>query len=254
MLGYRSLRAAAYALCAYGILGLLIGAAMLVVGLSTFSRIAALSTTLERERSSLVQSLRTASTTLGDTATTTTDFQSSVTTARGAADQASKLANDSAGNFRDLGNSMRSLNVLGLQPLTSIAPQFDNSADQLQQLAITLGTSRDALTINGNDIQRVSTDLQQLQGQLNTVADSLNQPGVLGLDNQSMLPFQIAIYGMSLLVLLQSAFSIVLGVVLYRIQRALGSAKLIALPEPLAEEVRTATTSESVVLPYRARG
>jgi hypothetical protein len=227
---------------------------MLVVGLATFNRVAALSSTLEHERLALVQSLRTASTTLGDTATTTADFQQSVTTARGAADQASKLANDSAGNFRDLGSSMRSLNVFGLQPLTGLAPQFDNSADQLQQLAITLGTSRDALTTNTSDIQRVSTDLQLLQGQLNAVAESLNQPGVLGFDNQSVLPFQIAVYGMSLLVLLQSAFSIVVGVVLYRIQRALGSAKLIALPAPLAEEVRTATTSETVVLPYRVRG
>jgi hypothetical protein len=53
-----------------------------------------------------------------------------------------------------------------------------------------------------------------------------------------MLPFQVAFYGMCLLVFLQSAFSIVAGVVLYRLQRALGTEALFpalgrrALPGP----------------------
>jgi len=47
--------------------------------------------------------------------------------------------------------------------------------------------------------------------------------GVLGFDTQGMLPFQVAFYGMCLLVLLQSGFSIVAGIVLYRLQRALGA-------------------------------
>jgi hypothetical protein len=56
-----------------------------------------------------------------------------------------------------------------------------------------------------------------------------------------MLPFKMAFYGMCLLVILQSAFSIVAGVSLYRLQRALGTEALFpapgrrALPEPSAE-------------------
>jgi hypothetical protein len=134
-----------------------------------------------------------------------------------------------------------------------LSPQFDTSADQLQQLAITLGTTRDALNQNNADIGRVSTDLLQLRQQLNAVAQSLDQPGVLGVDSQSLLPFQFAFYGMCLLVILQSAGSIVVGIVLYRLQRALGTAPLFALPPP--SELRTATTSaeRGSVLPYRAR-
>ena len=75
--------------------------------------------------------------------------------------------------------------------------------------------------------------------QLDAVAASLSQPGVLGMDAQSLLPFQIAFYGMCLLVVLQSAFSIVAGIVLYRLQRALGA-------EPLFPHAirRRATTSD----------
>jgi hypothetical protein len=61
---------------------------------------------------------------------------------------------------------------------------------------------------------------------------------VLGLDAQSLLPFQVAFYGMCLLVIVQSAFSIVAGVVLYRLQRALGGEAL------FPHLSRTATTSD----------
>jgi hypothetical protein len=239
MVGHRFLRSAAVALCAYGILGLFIAAAMLAVGITTFSQVAGLQKTLESERSSLVASIRTVSTTLKDTAGATTNFQQSIDGARNAADQASQLANNSAGNFRDLGTRLAALNVLGIQPLANVAPQFTTSADQLQQLAVALGATRDSLSQNSADVQRVGSDLSRLQSQLDAVATSLSQPGVLGLDPQSLLPFQVAFYGMCLLVIVQSAFSIVAGIALYRLQRALGGV-------PLFPHIKTATTSDAV--------
>jgi hypothetical protein len=241
MVRYRFLRSAAVALCAYGVLGLFISVAMLVVGSTTFGQIQTLQATLENERVALVKSIRTVSGTLQDTAGATADFKRSIDSARGAADQASRLANDSAGSFRDMGTSLGAISILGFQPLAGVAPQFAHSADQLQQLAISLGATRDALAQNGTDVQRVGADLSLLQGQLDIVAASLSQPGVLGLDTRGMLPFQLAFYGMCVLVILQSAFSIVAGVVLYRLQRALGTEALFpalgrrALPEPSAQ-------------------
>ena len=236
MFGYRFLRSAAIALSVYGLLGLVIAAAMLVVGISSFGQVTSLQKTLESERVSLVQSIRTVSGTLHDTAGATTNFQQSIDGARGAADRASLLANTSAGTFRDLGARVGAVSILGIQPLAGLSPQFGDSADQLQQLAISLGGTRDALAQNGSDIQRVGSDLNRLQTQLDAVAASLSAPGVLGLDAQSLLPFQVAFYGMCLLVILQSAFSIIAGIVLYRLQRALGPT------EPLFPRARTATT------------
>jgi hypothetical protein len=238
MFRYRFLRSAAVALGAYGVLGLFIASAMLVVGTTTFGQVTSLQATLESERVALVQSIRTVSGTLHDTAGATTDFQRSIESARSSADQASKLANDSAGTFRDMGSSVAGINVFGFQPLAGLSPQFAHSADQLQQLAISLGVTREALAQNRSDVQRVGTDLNLLQSQLDAVAVSLSQPGVLGLDTKGMLPFQLAFYGMCLLVLLQSGFSIVASVVLYRLQRALGTEALFpalgrrALPAP----------------------
>ncbi len=231
----RFLTVAAVALGVYGVLGLGIAAAMLVVGISTFTQIASLQRTLESERAALVQSIRSVSTTLHDTASATTNFQQSIDRARSAADQGSTLAGTSAATFRSLGADVASVSFLGVQPLAGLAPQFGTSADQLQQLGTQLGATRDALAQNGTDVQHVGSDLNQLQTQLDAVASSLNQPGVLGLDEQSLLPFEIAFYGMCLLVLLQSAFSIVAGIVLYRLSRSLGSEPLF----PHITQVRT---------------
>src|SRR5262249_49098957 len=113
MVRYGFLRWSALALGVYGVLGLIIGAAMLIVGISTFSRITGLQAGLETQRASLVQSIRTVSGTLKDTSGATTNFQQSIDGARGAADKASSLANSSAGTFRDLADRVAAVNVLG---------------------------------------------------------------------------------------------------------------------------------------------
>jgi hypothetical protein len=218
------LRTAAIALEIYGVLGLFITAAMLVVGYGTFSQVSTLQAGLEAERASLVQSIRTVSTTLADTAASTSNFQRSIDGARVSADSASSLANQTAGTFRQLGSSLN-ISIFGLQPLAGLGPQFDRSADQMQQLAISLGTTRDSLAQNGSDVGRVGGDLQQLQRQLDAVATALQQPGLLGA-SQQLLPFEIAFYGMCLLVFLQSLFAVVAGAALFRLQRALGSQPL----------------------------
>jgi hypothetical protein len=236
MFRYGFLRTAAIALEVYGVLGLFITLALLVVGYSTFSQVSTLQRGLETERAALVQSIRTVSTTLADTAASTTNFQQSVDGARSAADSASSLANRTAGTFRQLARGL-DISVFGTQPLAGLSPQFDQSADQMQQLAVSLGATRDSLGENGNDVRRVGNDLARLQRQLDAVAAALEQPGLFGA-SQQLLPFQIAFYGMCLLVFLQSLFSVVAGVALFRLQRALGS-------EPLFPHLRRRSQATS---------
>jgi uncharacterized phage infection (PIP) family protein YhgE len=216
MVGRRFLRVAGVALALYGVLGLAVSVAITVVTASLFARVTDLASTIDQERAALVTSIRTASTTLRDTSAATTQFQNSIASARGAADQASSLANDSAGTFRDLATSVKTLNLFGVQPLAALGPQFDRSADQLQQLAISLGTTREALAQNGSDIGRVGGDLTQLQTQLDTVANSLSPPNGLVFDDSGLLPFKVAVYGMCSLMAVQSLFSLVAGLMLIR--------------------------------------
>jgi hypothetical protein len=238
----RFVRWSAIALVLYGLLGLCFAAATYNLVSVTLTQVASLQATLETERSALVRSIRTASATLKDTASATNDFQKSIDGARVSADGASRLANDTSGTFRELSSSVN-ISIFGLQPLAGIAPQFASGADQLQQLAISLGSTRDALALNRADVQRVGNDLSQLQSELDAVATSLSRPGILGLGASTLMPFQIALYGLCLLVALQSAFSIVAGIALFRLQRAMGKEPLFpflstrkALPPPVDGE------------------
>src|SRR5260370_9869474 len=103
MFRYRFLRSAAVALGAYGVLGLFISAAMLVVGTTTFGQVQRLQATLENERVALVQSIRTVSGTLKDTAGATADFRRSIHSPRAAAGHASTCATDSPRDASTLG-------------------------------------------------------------------------------------------------------------------------------------------------------
>jgi hypothetical protein len=249
MFGYRFLRLAAVGLGLYGLLGILTAAAMLAVGFSAFEQVTTLQKTLETERTAVVQSVRGMSGTLRDTAAATSDFQHSIDSARSSADQASKLANASAGTFRSMGTTLTDLTIFGIQPLAGIQPEFDNNADQLQQLAISLGSTREALAQNESDVGSVGSDLSRLQTQLDGLASSLGQPTVLGFDTRSLVPFQIAFFGVCLLILVQSAFSIVAGVVVYRAQQTLGGRPLFPpLERPAALEASAAESPDRLSL------
>ena len=250
MLGTRFLQTAAAALVIYGVLGLLISAALIAVGFTAFGQVTSLQQGLDAERASLVQSVRTVSRTVADTATSTTNVQKSIDGARSAADTASGLANQTAGTFRQLARQLN-VQVFGMQPFVAVAPQFDQSADQLQQLAISLGDTREALRQNATDVRNVGGDLTQLQRQLDAVAGAMEQPGILGAQQQ-LLPLQVAFYGMCLLVLLQSIFSVVAGATLFRLQRAMGAQPLLPMlgsrPSPRVAEFEPRPEPETFIV------
>ena len=82
MFSYRFLRLAAVALWLYGLLGVVVVAAMLMVGFSAFEQVTSLQKTFETQRTAVVQSVRGMSGTLRDTASATSDFQHSIESAR----------------------------------------------------------------------------------------------------------------------------------------------------------------------------
>src|ERR1700680_73221 len=106
MFSSRFLRLAALGLWGYGLLGVVVALAMLMGGFSAFQQLTSLQKTSDAQRTAVVQSVRGMSGTLRDTASATSDFQHSIDTARSSADQASKLANDSAGTFRSMGATL----------------------------------------------------------------------------------------------------------------------------------------------------
>ncbi len=217
MRGFTLARTAGVALAVYGVLGLAVAIAMVLLGSTLFDELERLREPIDRERGSLVQSLRAVSTTVGDAASATHELGVSVEAARASADMASQLAADTATSFRELAQAMQ-VDVFGFRPLAPIAPRFDQGAVQLTQLASTLATARGALGRNGADVARLGGDLATLQRQVDALSTSVDQAGLLFATRQRLLAFQVAFYGMCLLVALQSLFSLVAGGALLRQQ------------------------------------
>jgi DNA-binding FrmR family transcriptional regulator len=208
-------RLAGLALVLYGILGLFVALAVVVVGYSMFARVQDLARQLDSQRIAVASSLQTAAGTVHDTAAGMGSFQQTVGGAQQAADQASQLAFNTGISFRQMADQLN-VQVFGIQPFATVVPQFQQSADQLTQLAITLGDTRDGLKQSDANVQQVTTDLSQLEGQLRGMSNALNNATAYGAVGQQLLPFEVAFYSMCLLVAMQSIFSIVAGFALMR--------------------------------------
>ena len=209
------IRTAGVAFALYGVLGIAIAGFMLLVGMATFSELERLRTSFERDRTTLVQSLRTVGRTVGAAGESTGSFEGSLASAQESANTASQLAFDTSHTFRSLAQQMQ-LQVFGIQPLVTLAPQFEQGSEQLLQLAITLGDTRDAMATNRSEITRMTNELDRLRGEVALVADAFDRSTQALSAPGQLLPFQVAFYGMSGLVFIQSLFSLVAGFALLR--------------------------------------
>lgn len=209
------IRTAGIAFALYGVLGVAIAGFMLIVGSATFNELERLRAEFDRDRAKLVQSLRTVGRTVGAAGESTGSFEGSLVSGQDSVNTASRLAFDTSHTFRLMAQQMQ-LQIFGIQPLVTLAPQFEQGADQLLQLAITLGDTRDTMSTNRSEIWRVSGELAQLRAEVAQVADAFDRSTQTLVAPGQLLPFQVAFYGMSGLVLIQSLFSLIAGFALLR--------------------------------------
>jgi hypothetical protein len=230
------IRVAAFSLVLYGLLGVVIGLAMAYAGHATLSEVERLRSSLERERGSLAETLRTVSRTVSDTVSATSSTERSLVEAHASADAAARLAQDGAANFRMLAYSVQ-FQILGVQPLVGLAPGFEQTAASMDQLAGTLGATGEALQQNAASVTTVSRDLDRLRQQVAQLASTVERATVV-MPREQMLALQVAYYGMCLLFVMQSLFSLIAGVALYRQQ------ELLALLAALVATQRAAPAAE----------
>lgn len=228
----------------YGVLGLLVSIALLAVGHSTFDRIHQFSVALDSERAAVASSVSTVSSTLADTTSGTAGVRTSLESARDAADAASQLAAQTASTFQATAQGLN-VEVFGVQPFAQVVPQFDTSATDLQQLSGILGNTRDALSANDQQVAQIGTDLSQLQQQLNAMSTTLNDATAFGDIGQTLVPFEVAFYGVCLLLILQSLFGIALGLALLGPTRG-GWRSYLPAPAELGEPVAAPPAPDAV--------
>jgi hypothetical protein len=208
------LRVAAIGLVVYGLFGFGLLALAYVVTAQTFAQLAALSRSVEEQRSALGGSLKATSETLAATSTTFDDFATTLAQARQSSLQASQFARELGGTMSEMG-SASNVQIFGFQPLAGLGGGFGRASQQLDALAGNLEQTSQALGRNVEDVGTIKTSVGQARGQIDALARAFDATVLPGTQPELMRPFQLAIYGLLVWLGGQAVLGIVLGVMLF---------------------------------------
>ena len=159
-------------LVAFGVTGLGLIAAALVLVLGSLSSIDDAATGFERQKSDAVAMLRPASAALSDAADGAANATASLDQAAAAADRGAALTSRLATSFDGLA-SLETLEVLGVRPFGGAAGQFSGVGTDARALASDLTATAGSLRANATDGASVAADLRALAAQLDRLEASL---------------------------------------------------------------------------------
>lgn len=162
-------RRLAWGLIVYGLvgLGLVIGGAL--IGLQAAGRVERLASAADGALVAAARSTRAA-------AESFTGIDGSLASARLSADQAATLAGEASGTLDALASSMR-LSIFGSQPLLPLATEFETSADQAAELALTLESVGGSLDATREDAGEIGVELESLGRELDALRSADPQAG-----------------------------------------------------------------------------
>ena len=158
-------------------------------------------------------SLAAAATALDHTATAFDGFSHSLDDARTSSAHASQLLRDASVTSGQLANAM-SVNILGTQPLLSIAQSFRRNTDELRGVSEDVSTMSDAIGRNGRDVTAVRDDLVVLRDRVAQLA----RDAAASKDAPRIEPaLRVLVYGLALWLGMLATATLVAGVVLLRL-------------------------------------
>ena len=202
----RTVRLLGWMLATYGLLGLaLVGAALIALGpLLTRAAVAA---------DSAGDSLAAAATALDHTAAAFDGFGHSLDDAKTSSAHASQLLKNASATSAQLADAM-SVNILGAQPLLSIAQSFRRNTDELKGVSEDVSTMSEAIGRNSRDVAAVRDDLRVLRDRVSQLA----RDAAATKDGPRVEPaLRVLVYGLAIWLGLLATASFVAGAVLLRL-------------------------------------
>jgi hypothetical protein len=151
-------RLLAWILVAYGISGLGVLVTGAVVGMDAVGRIESTANDAYGTLDAAERSIRAASDSFSS-------IDRSLADAEASALSAADLARDASGTLNALASAMQ-LNILGTQPLSSLADEFSASADEAGALAVSLDGVAASLGETRPDVAAIGTELASLADEL----------------------------------------------------------------------------------------
>lgn len=153
-----SRRAIGTLLVAYGVFGVILTIAGMIVGFDLAARVERLTGTAGDTLQAAARATRAA----GDSFTS---VDASLSEAQTSAGTAANLARDASATLDSLAAAMN-LSIFGAQPLQPLGAQFSTSADQAEQLAGTLDAVTSSLSDTRTDVSSIGTELGTLASRL----------------------------------------------------------------------------------------
>lgn len=151
-------RRLAWGLIAYGLVGLVLVVGGALIGLQAAGRVERVASAADGALVAAARSTRAA-------AESFTSIDGSLASAQLSAGQAATLADEASGTLDALAASMR-LSIFGSQPLLPMATEFETSADQAAELAVTLASVGGSLDATRDDVAAIGLELESLGRQL----------------------------------------------------------------------------------------
>lgn len=214
-MGGLPLRAIAIGLIVYGIVGIAIIVAAMLVTVSVFARLEALS-------ESVAPPLRATARTIGDASGAFGRFAISLAEAQQSTDDAAQLAQDAAVTLSGVADAM-SISIFGAQPLLPAAQGLRDVSGQLDGLGTDLAEVSDSLGNNISDVQRTGDNLRDVRAEMDTLlatfgASGGDETGTTGTTGGRFA--SLALYGLLLWLAIPAIASLFAGVALLRYARA----------------------------------
>lgn len=187
------LRVLGLGLAIYGLIGLGLFVVVAVAINRPLERAHALSVSLDQERAALVETMGQARTTLEDMSLGVSGVDTSLGDAKAATDRASGIATSLASSMFGLRDSMQ-ISIFGAQPLAGLAAGFDNSGQQITELATQLTTIGTSLNANRASVSITSTDLAKLALSLGELKTLVHDSPDVEISTASLDAIRIAVY------------------------------------------------------------
>lgn len=166
-----------WGLVLYGLLGIALVVVGGTVGLEVATRVEGLAAAAEGTLAAATRSVDAASDAFAN-------VDGSLAESQASAEAGATLARDASGTLASLSAAME-LSIFGAQPLLPLAADFATSAEQAEELAVTLGQVASSLDDTRADVSSIGEELDDLGTELAVLRDSTGTGG----DAPSVRPF-----------------------------------------------------------------
>jgi hypothetical protein len=204
------------ALIAYGVIGIVIFAAVAAAINRPLERVGELSQSVEEQRTALIDTLEQTEDTVRQMSGGVRRMDASLEDTQAAVDRSSSIAQGVALSMFQLRDSMNiTIPIINTQPFSGIAPSFDQAGQQLQLLSQDLTTIGTSLDTNQSDVILTADSLVSLADSVGALTATVRDGPGVGIPEDALDAFRFALIAVAGWLLLFAVGCVLVGVYMF---------------------------------------